>query len=96
VIVLRSGRVDWNKWLGDRMPEDDDLAIAGDEETVQSAVASAIDKMLKMLKEGEFKMTIGEFTRLMEFQKEILAENIRDVKVTWVNPFDETDYVSET
>lgn len=78
------------------MPDDDDIELVGEDNTVQAAVALAIKKMLVMLEAGEFKMTVGEFTRLIEFQKQISVDNIGHVKVTWITPFDETEYSSET
>ncbi len=63
---------------------------------VQEAVDTAIENMRSKLINGEFKMTMGEFARLLELQKELAADNIRHVKVTWVDPFEQTEPVSET
>ena len=63
---------------------------------VQAAVESAIENMRQKLLSGDFKMTVGEFARLLELRKELSADKIRHVKVTWVEPLMITEPVSET
>lgn len=77
------------------MPEDEDIEAVDEEQTVQSTVTAAIGKMMNLLKSGDFKMTIGEFIRLIEFQKQLSADNISQVRISWEDPFDETDCVSK-
>ena len=63
---------------------------------VQEAVDKAIDNMRSKLLDGDFKMTVGEFARLLELRKELSADNIRHVKVTWVDPLLQMEPASET
>jgi len=35
---------------------------------------------------GEKNVSVGEFVRLMELEKELEANKPRDIKVTWVEP----------
>jgi hypothetical protein len=54
-------------------------------------VDKAIQIFEKKLKDGEVKVTAGEYLRLLELQKE---DEPREVKVTWVEP-SETESSSE-
>lgn len=80
------------------MPDRTDTEMSEDIQrtALQGAVTSAIERMQERLASGEFKMTIAEFTRLLDLQRELSAENIRHVKVTWVDPFNKTEPVTET
>ncbi len=72
---------------------DTDEAEIG-QQAIRSAVARAIESMTDKLNSGDFKMTVAEFARLLELQKELSAGSIRHVKVTWVEPLDQTEFVS--
>lgn len=63
---------------------------------VQEAVDTAIENMRSKLINGEFKMTVGEFARLLELRKELAADTIRHVKVTWVDSLSTTEPVPGT
>jgi hypothetical protein len=78
------------------MLEIDEMEEVSDKEAIQLGVATAIKAMLRAMETSAFKMTVGEFVRLVEYQKENSAEDAGHLKVTWVDPFDETEYVSET
>ena len=54
------------------------------------SVKKAIELFEEKLAKGDVKPTVGEFVRLLELQKEIDADEPREIKVTWVEP-DETE-----
>ncbi len=64
-------------------------------DTVQGSVAQAIRNMQDQLVAGELKPSVADFIRLLELQKELREEGIRDIKVTWVDPWSELEPVSE-
>ena len=62
-----------------------------DESPVREAVAKAIDVMREKIAAGELKPTVAEFIKLLELQKELNREAIREVKVTWLDLDSETE-----
>jgi hypothetical protein len=56
--------------------------------TKRPSNAQLIKKAIEAFGEGidKKKVTVGDFVRLMELQKEIDANKPRDIKVTWVEP----------
>lgn len=54
------------------------------------SVKKAIELFEQKLAQGEVKPTVGEYVRLLELQKEISADEPREIRVTWVEP-DETE-----
>jgi len=52
-------------------------------------VESAINSVQEKLENSEVRATVGDFVRLLRLQKEIDADEPKDVEVTWVEP-DET------
>lgn len=63
--------------------------------TVADAVASAVSKMTERMKEGEVKPTVAEFVRLLELQRELLVQDVRHIKVTWVDSLSGTEFTTE-
>jgi hypothetical protein len=49
-------------------------------------VRRMVDEMERALEEkpGEFRATVGDFVRLIQLQKELEAEQVREVHVQWV------------
>jgi hypothetical protein len=49
-----------------------------------------VDQMIgdfkKKLKEGEVKVTVGDFIRLLQLQGEMREEEPKEIRVTWVEP----------
>ena len=50
---------------------------------------SAIDKIHKKLASEEFKPTLGDYVKLMQMEKEVEDEDIKEITVTWVEPMNE-------
>jgi len=63
--------------------------------SVPEAVAEAIAAMTDQLRSGELKPTVAEFVRLLDLQRELLAEDIRHIKVTWVDSSSGTESTTE-
>lgn len=59
-----------------------------DEQDADSGLAGIIDKriegFIRNLKTEDTKLTISDIVRLLELRKEIASEELREVKVTWV------------
>ncbi|HLH40769.1 MAG TPA: hypothetical protein VKX39_16585 [Bryobacteraceae bacterium] len=57
--------------------------------------AAAVKKILKKveakLKSDEVKATLGDYIRLVQLEKELMDEEPRDIKVTWVEPATESE-----
>ena len=50
--------------------------------------AQLVDKAIQAFEKnlGKKNVTVGEFVKLLEIQKEIDGDEPRDIKVTWVEP----------
>jgi hypothetical protein len=48
------------------------------------SVKKAIELFEKLLAEGGVKPTVAEYMRLLELQREIDRDELREIKVTWV------------
>jgi hypothetical protein len=57
-------------------------------------VEDAIQTIGEQLKDKKVRATLGDLIRLLQLQKELTAEEAREIKVTWVEP-GETEPVSE-
>ncbi len=64
--------------------------------SLAEAVAEAVAAMSRKLKSGEVKPTVAEFVRLLELQKDLLSENVKHIKITWVDSLNGTESTSET
>jgi len=64
--------------------------------SLADSVAEAVESMSRKLKSGTLKPTVAEFVRLLELQKELLSENVKHIKVTWVDSLNGTEFTSET
>ena len=51
---------------------------------IAELLASAIDGFEKNLKAGHVKPTVGDYLKLVQMEKEFEQEDIREIKVTWV------------
>jgi len=70
-----------------------------DEEGSEDSETEILDKMLKSMR-GQvgskiFKLTVAEYLRLVQVRKEIKEEQPTEVRVTWVEPTEDT-FVIET
>jgi len=50
------------------------------------SVKRAIELFEEKLAEGKMKPTVGEYLRLLELQKELDEDELKEIKVTWVEP----------
>jgi len=55
----------------------------------QELVEQVIEKMEQKLKSDEVKPSVGDFIRLLQFEKELEEEQPREIKVSWVEPREE-------
>jgi len=49
-------------------------------------LTSAIDKLEARVKADDFKLTLGDYLKLLQLEKEIEGEGLKEIKVTWVDP----------
>ena len=78
------------------MPNEKGRKKAAEKGSVAEAVSWAVAAMTEKLKNGEMKPTVAEFIRLLDLQKELLADDIRHIKVTWVDSLNGTESTTET
>jgi hypothetical protein len=50
------------------------------------SVAAAISHFEKKLTAGQMKPTVGEYIRLLELQKTLGEDELKEIRVTWVEP----------
>jgi hypothetical protein len=50
---------------------------------LSDAIKLAIDASIDKLTEKTTKLSVGDLTKLLELQRELKKEEIREVKVTW-------------
>ena len=53
---------------------------------VSKVLQSIITQMEKKLETSDFKPTLGDFLKLVQLEKEIEEEELKEIKVTWVEP----------
>jgi hypothetical protein len=55
---------------------------------IAELLATAIGKLRERFKENDFKPSIADYLKLVEMEKELAdsAEDIKEIKVTWVEP----------
>lgn len=51
-------------------------------------VEKAIESIEDRLESSDVKATFGDFIRLLQLQKELQAEQPREIEVTWIEPND--------
>ena len=51
-----------------------------------SVISDVIRKFQEKLGGEEFKPTVAEYLRLLQFEKDVKDERPREVKITWVEP----------
>ncbi|MEX2263571.1 MAG: hypothetical protein WD696_16560 [Bryobacteraceae bacterium] len=51
-------------------------------------IEQAILRIEEKLASDEMKASIGDFIRLLQVQKELEADQPREIKITWVDPVD--------
>ena len=49
-------------------------------------VSKAIDGFEKRIQEADFKMTVGDYLKLVQMEKEHEQEGTKEIIVTWVEP----------
>jgi len=57
-------------------------------------VEDAIQSIGEQLKDKKVRATLGDLIRLLQLQKELTAEDAKEIKITWVEP-GETKPVTE-
>ena|SRR5579862_9677156 len=57
------------------------------EETLTPAeiIKTLVEKVGKQLAKGEAKATLGDYLKLLQLQKEMKAEEPRDIRIRWVS-----------
>jgi hypothetical protein len=55
---------------------------------VSELLVKAIEGIEKRFKADDFKVTVGDYLKLVQMEKEIEAEDLdaKEIKVTWVEP----------
>ena len=51
-------------------------------------VEELIEKVEKKLGSGDVKATVGDYIRLVQLQKELEDEEVKEIEVRWVDPED--------
>ncbi len=52
----------------------------------QSEVVALIRKKVEAKLKKDTKATLGDYIRLVQFQKELEVGDVREIKVTWIDP----------
>ena len=70
-----------------------------DERDADNSLAGIIDERIKSfiveLKDKKTKLTLADIARLLELRKQLASEELREVKVTWVEYKPATPAISE-
>ena len=53
---------------------------------VADLLSKAIDGFEKRIREADFKMTVGDYLKLVQMEKEHEQEGTKEIIVTWVEP----------
>ena len=53
---------------------------------VADLLSKAIDGFEKRIQEADFKMTVGDYLKLVQMEKENAEEEPKEIIVTWVEP----------
>jgi hypothetical protein len=60
----------------------------------QPEVVALIRKKVEAKLKKDTKATLGDYIRLVQLQKELEVEDVREIKVTWIDP-ERPEYGSE-
>lgn len=78
---------------GDSKPDEDKSPEPEPASTID-ILDRAINSIQKRFSSEGMKATVGEFIRLLEVQKQLQADQPKEIKVTWIEP-DGMEYASE-
>lgn len=62
---------------------------------MEQAVAIAVQSVTEKLGNGEMKPSVADFVRLLELQQQMVADDIRDLKVSWDDSLNETESITD-
>jgi hypothetical protein len=57
-----------------------------DKVRVSDLISKAIEGFEKRIEEADFKMTVGDYLKLVQMEKEYEQEGVKEIRVTWVEP----------
>ncbi len=60
--------------------------VKKDKVRVADLLSKAIDGFEKRIQETDFKMTVGDYLKLVQMEKEHEQEGTKEIIVTWVEP----------
>jgi hypothetical protein len=62
----------------------------GVRDSERARVSETLDRAIKSVEEriqaNDFKPTIAEFLKLVQLSKELAQDDVKEIKVTWVEP----------
>jgi len=58
-------------------------------------MSAAIKKMEEKVKAEGFNVTVAEFLKLVQLEKDLYSEDLKEIKVTWVEPEKKKELHSE-
>jgi hypothetical protein len=60
--------------------------VRKDKVRVSDLISKAIEGFEKRVQEADFKMTVGDYLKLVQMEKEYEQEGAKEIRVTWVEP----------
>ena len=61
------------------------------EATAAERIRGVLEQVEKQISKSEFKVTLGDYIRLIQLQKEYEKEKPKDIEVTWVESLNENE-----
>ena len=59
--------------------------------TAAERIGAVLAQAERQISKSEFKVTLGDYIRLIQLQKEYEKEKPRDIEVTWVESLNENE-----
>ena len=53
---------------------------------ISELLTGAIDDLSERVKSKDFKLTLGDYVKLLQLEQEMEEESPKEIKVTWVDP----------
>ncbi len=56
----------------------------------KEAIEAALQKFEERMKDPNFKLSLAEYVKLLQLRQELAEEDIREIKVSWVETADKS------
>ena len=67
-------------------PDCEERRVRKDKTAPADLLSKAMEGFEKRIQETDFKITVGDYLKLVQLEKEYAQEGAKEIRVTWVEP----------